>query len=184
MINNIEIYSFEDEVWYSSPSGHKKLVAEDRDFIREMISKIEEFYPEAYKELCQQYSKCAANLLHYQYKIVWRFCKCNFGVIDNVADIAGNGKMNFEHVACPLRGECKGENVICHPRFNAKISESEKRVLKLLYNGMSKDNIADELCLSVHTVNNHIRNAYQRIGIHEKAEFIKYVNDHKLWEQE
>lgn len=182
--DNIEIYSFEDDVWYRDGyNKHIKLSEADREFISHIISKLQEFYPKAFVRLSEVYSKCSANLPYHQYKIVWRFCKCNFGNIDNVNDLATSGKMNFEHVTCPLRGECLHENIICHPEFNSRISEAEKRVLKMVYDGHDTEYIAESLCLSVHTIKNHIRNAYNRIGIHEKAEFIKYAKDNKLWQE-
>ena len=184
MYANSEIYSFENEVWVRTPDGkHQQLKEDSRDFIRYMISRISEFYPEAYAKLRSEYEKCAPNMAYYQYRMVRRFCRCNFGIIDDVKDISYNGTMNFERVQCPLRGECSCEGIICGPKFNSKISDAEERVLKMIFRGKSKEDIADELCLSIHTVNNHIRNAYSRIGVHEKAEFIDYAHKHKLWQE-
>ena len=45
-----------------------------------------------------------------------------------------------------------------------------------------KAEIAGILYLSPETVNNHIRNIYYKLGVHEKAEFIKYVQEHNLYE--
>lgn len=82
-----------------------------------------------------------------------RFAKCNFGNLDStVEDINNNGKVNFEHVQCPLRGECKYEDIICNPQFNSSLSDAEMRVMKLVYDGKSNDDIADSLYLSPHTV--------------------------------
>lgn len=182
--DNIEIYSFENDVWYRTPeNSHIRLSENDREFIISMIAKIQEFYPKAYKRLSELYARCSANLPYFQYKIVWRFCKCNFGNIDNINDLSKSGKFNFEHIACPLRGECICEGIICHPEFNSKISDSEMRVLKMVYDGDDVEHIAEQLCLSTYTVKNHIRNAYNRIGVHEKAEFIKYAKDNKLWQE-
>ena len=55
------------------------------------------------------------------------------------------------------------------------------RVLRLWYQGKKKEDIAEELYLSVHTINNHIRNAFTRLGLHEKAEFVKYAESNKLF---
>ena len=46
----------------------------------------------------------------------------------------------------------------------------------------SKEEIAEQLYLSAHTVNNHIRNAYFRLGIHSKAEFVKYAENNRLFQ--
>lgn len=185
MFTNTEIYSFEDEVWFRTPDGmHQQLKEDNREFIRYMMDRIESFYPTAYDKLKEEYAKCAPNISYYQYRIVRRFCRCNFGIIDDVKDIGSNGRMNFERVQCPLRGECSCEGVICNPKFNSKISDAEERVLKMIFRGKTKEEIAEELRLSIHTVNNHIRNAYSRIGVHEKAEFIDYAHKNKLWQEE
>ena len=88
MFENTEIYSFEDEVWYRKPNGcHQPLKEDDREFIRFMMDKIESFYPEAFNSLKTEYAKCSPNITYYQYRIVRRFCRCNFGIIDDIKDI-------------------------------------------------------------------------------------------------
>ena len=76
---------------------------------------------------------------------------------------------------------CRYENIICRPEFEHHISEAEMRVLRLWYQGLSKSEIAEKLYISPHTVNNHIRNAFVRLGIHEKAEFFRYAEINKLY---
>lgn len=177
-----EFFSFESEVWYRAKDGTtSKLTESSTEIISAMLDKIELFYPKAYAALCQTYERCKPNLQFFRYRVVSRFCRCNFGNIDDVSDIDSFGHFNFEHVPCPLRGECKYEHIICSPEFDHKISPAEFRVLRLLYEGLKKDDIADSLCLSVHTVNNHIRNAFTRLGLHEKSEFIKYANANNLF---
>ena len=88
---------------------------------------------------------------------------------------------HFEHVFCPLRGECKFENIVCHPEFESHISKAEKRILERWYRGESKEEIADALFLSIHTINNHIRNAFQRLNIHNKAEFVRFADSNNLF---
>lgn len=45
-------------------------------------------------------------------------------------------------------------------------SEAELRVVKLLASGSSEKEIADRLCISRHTVDNHLRNIRERFGLH------------------
>ncbi len=40
------------------------------------------------------------------------------------------------------------------------------------------------LCLSPHTVHNHIRNASVRIGVHKESELIAYAHKHNLFKEE
>ena len=177
-----EFFTFENEVWFRLPNGlSDRLTEKNTDIISATLDKIEKFYPKAYCALCKEYERCKPNLLFFRFRIVSRFCKCNFGNIDNVPDIDNAGKFNFEHVPCPLRGECRYEHIICNPEFDLHISEAEMRVLRLWYQGKKKEDIAEELYLSVHTINNHIRNAFTRLGLHEKAEFVKYAESNKLF---
>lgn len=181
----LEFYSFEDQVWYMDQKGDShQLVESDREVIRFMIQSIEDFYPDAYKALTEEYKGCRPNLAYYQYRIVLHFCKCNFSSIDNVKDVDDNALFHFEHVQCPLRGICRYENIICHPKFQSGISKAEHRVLELLYQGYKHLEIANTLYLSIYTVKNHIKNAFARLGIHSEAEFIRYANNHHLFKKE
>ena len=182
--SNIEFYTYEHEVWFRTADGHsERLMERHHDVVEMLLEKIEQFYPAAYAALCNEYQRLQGNLSLYRFRMVQRFAKCNFGVIDNIPDIDSYGKLNLECVPCPLRGECRHEGVICRPDFDSKISDAEMRVLKLWYNGLTKEEIAEELYLSIHTVNNHIRNAFTRLGIHEKAEFFRYASQNHLFHE-
>ena len=182
-MKDIEFYIFEDELWVLLPDDSNVLVSEnDTELIRDMLSIIRERYPDAYKALSEHYKNSAHNIPYYQYLIVRRFAKCNFGNLDSTKkDIDSKGVFNFEKVQCPLRGECRFENVVCNPRFNNRISDSEMRVMKLVYDGLSNDDIAESLYLSPHTVKNHIKSVYAKLNIHEKSEFIRYANSNNLF---
>ena len=183
-MNGTEFFQFENEIWYKKPDGTtEQLREEGRCVVKWMLDKIENFYPKALLKLKEIEKRSQSNITHYQFKVVDRFCRCNFGSIDNVTDINSSGQFRLEHVSCPLRGICKEENVICNPEFNSNISDAEMKVLEPLYRGENREYIADILCLSPHTVNNHIRNAFNRIEVHDVAEFIRYASDNKLFKQ-
>ena len=96
-------------------------------------------------------------------------------------DVEVTGAFNFEKVECPLRGECRNDGVICCPVFNSKLSDAEMRVMRLVYDGATKEEIAEQLYLSPHTVKNHIKSVYCKLGIHEKSDFIQYANKNHLF---
>lgn len=48
----------------------------------------------------------------------------------------------------------------------AELTERESEVLKSLSDGLSRQETADELCLSKHTINTHIRTIYQKLQVH------------------
>lgn len=64
-----------------------------------------------------------------------------------------------------------------HPRLTPRQGE----VLQLLEHGRSTDQIAEELCLSVETVRNHIRNLMQALGVHSRLEAVAVArHDHLI----
>ena len=179
-MKNIEFYNFEGEVWYHNESITTQYKEADKEVTRVIIEKMTEFYPKALNALQKLYTYSSDNHAYYLFRIAHRFCRCNFGEIDNRPDIDYTGVFNLERVSCPLRRECKLEGIVCNPEFNTKISSSEMRVVTLLYKGTSTFDIADKLCLSEHTCRNHIRNAMARLGLHSKAELVKYVAENNL----
>ena len=185
-MKNTEFFMFEKTVYLKQGDGVvRELTEEDREEIKWLNNRVESLYPKCFKRLKEVYKKSQANITLHQHRIAARFCRCNFGNLDNVTDINSKGEFNLEDVICPLKGGfCADEGVICNPEINTNISPSEMRVLELVYNNVPKDEIANQLFLSKHTVNNHIRNAYTRIGAHEKADFIAYAHKHKLFPED
>lgn len=101
----VEFYMFDDELWFIKDGTENQALSEkDTEVIKKMIDVIRERYPEAYKALSREYQKSAMNVPYYQFLIVRRFCKCNFGKLDTTTyDIDNLGRLNFEKVECPLR---------------------------------------------------------------------------------
>jgi pimeloyl-ACP methyl ester carboxylesterase/DNA-binding CsgD family transcriptional regulator len=59
--------------------------------------------------------------------------------------------------------------------WSARLTPREIEVLRLIVLGRSNQRIADELVLSVRTVERHITNLYTKIGAHGKAEATAYA---------
>lgn len=183
VLSNIEFYTFNDEAWVHFADGKAEKLTERHDeIISAIYEMIEQFYPGAFAALSKEYERCIPNMSYHRYRIVVRFIKCNFGNIDKTADIDALGRINLECVPCPLRGECKLENVVCRPESAHNLSEAEMRVMRLWHQGLNKEDIAEQLYLSAHTVNNHIRNAYFRIGVHSRAEFMRWAETNKIFQ--
>lgn len=181
-LTNKEFFTFEGEVWYRLPDKtFNKLRETDSDILDELIEHISTFYPKAYEALSAEYKGCALNRLYYRFRIATRFIRCNFAPLDNIPDFSEDCHCSFEFVPCPLRGECRYERVICRPEFDHKLSSAEMPVMRLWFDGLSIDDIAGQLCLSPHTIHNHIRHAYQRLDIHSRAEFVRYASQTNLF---
>lgn len=177
--------------FYTTPEGEvtlreagmaeRQLKESDTEFVQSFLSVLREFYPDAHKALMELYSKSAANKQYRDYMAVRRFIKCNFGVYDNTIDVDANWGFNFEFVSCPLRGECKWDGVLCQPKFDSKLSNRQLEVMELCYNGMSDEEIAERLFLSLQTIKYHKKVVYRKLGLHNMAEFIKYAATNNLF---
>lgn len=165
--------------------GGKMVAITERDIelIDGLLDKIRNFYPDAEKALRKAYERSALNVPYYKWLMAARFIRCNFGELDMTdTDVTDDGIFHFEKVKCPLRGECQFEGRICMPRFNTRLSEAENRVMKLYFENPRIEQIADVLYLSGHTVKNHIKAAYAKLGIHSRGEFISYANKNHLYD--
>lgn len=154
----------------------------DREFVSEMIKTIHEFYPEALTALSKVFDKLRFTTAVFEFNIVRRFIKCNWGKFDSVMDIDQFGNLNFEEVECPLRGECSLEGIVCKPKFNSKLSDRELEIMHLFYENVSVENIAEKLCISCETVRTHKRNAFRRVKVHSLPEFFLYAKQNHLFE--
>ncbi|MBD5218076.1 MAG: helix-turn-helix transcriptional regulator [Bacteroidales bacterium] len=177
--------------FYTTPEGEvtlrvigeaeRQLKETDYDFIQAILSAIREYYPQAYEALMEQYSKTLPNKSYRDYLAVRRFIKCNFGVYDNEIDVDGNGNFHFEFVSCPLRGECKYDKILCQPQFDSKLSERQLEIMRLCYDGVSDEQIAERLYISINTVANHRKASFRKLGVHSMAEFNRYAAVNNLF---
>lgn len=182
VLSNTEFFTYEQEVWCRTADGAMNPIREtDYTLVNALIEYISTFYPKAYDALCAEYSSCVANHSYFRFRIIVRFIRCNFSALDSVPDIGPDLHCSFEHVNCPLRGECRYDHVICRPEFDHRLSPAEMRVMALVFEGLTEDAIGDRLRLSPKTIHTHVRNAYSRLGIHSKAEFIKYAAQNNLF---
>lgn len=179
-MDGLEFYISADEVWYKDVEG-MHVLRENSPAVDIIIDKIQELFPLAYEALCECYEKSRANNKYFKYLIARRFCKCNFGNLDFTRTDVSEGTFNLERIPCPLMGECKYECVICMPQMESFLSDAEKRVMKLVCDGKSNQEIADELYLSPNTVRRHISMSYFKTNTHNRAEFVSYAKDNSIF---
>jgi DNA-binding NarL/FixJ family response regulator len=55
------------------------------------------------------------------------------------------------------------------------LTEREKEILQLAVNGLTKQQIADKLFISFHTVNNHLKNIYTKLHVNTRSGAISKV---------
>ena len=184
-LENIEFYSTpEGKVMIDTEDGPKVYEIEDRKFTEAKLEMIQDFYPDAYKALSELYVKSKLNRTYYEYLIVHRFIRCNFSVYDNKKDIDSSGAFHFEHVPCPLRGECKVCDIVCNPKFNSKLTAKEYEVMRCFHRGLSAEDIAERLFMSIETAKTHKRNSLRKLGLHSLAEFMAFAQRTNMFQNE
>lgn len=158
----------------------REVTENDREMVQEMLQLISERYPKAFEALSNLYSKSERNRAHFEYLIVSRFIRCNFGEYDaNSTDIDADGFFRFEEVGCPLRGECIYEGVICKPELNTGLTQREREVLELISAGCQTPEIAERLTISPLTVNRHRENIKAKTGMRTLAQLTSWFQSFK-----
>ena len=61
------------------------------------------------------------------------------------------------------------------------LSDKELTVLQYASEGKTRDEIAVIVGVSPETVKTHRKNVYTKLGIHEKAEFVKYADKNEIF---
>lgn len=175
----IEFYNTPDgSVMYKYVGGSvRELHQEDRDLVMVMFAIIRDRYPRAFKALSDLYSREEPSRETFEFKIVSRFVRCNFGEFDmHTTDVDADGMFRFEEVKCPLRGECVHEGRICKPALDTKLSDREVEVLSLIAKGMESEEIAESLHISPCTVARHRDNIKAKLKLRKLAQLVTWYN--------
>lgn len=159
----------------------RQLTVNDTVLISEILDRSQTFYPEQYDALCKEYSRSSANVPYYNFLRARRIINCCFGENDRQPDIDEFNNYHFEPVKCPRIAECKYFKIICQPKFNSSLTDREMEVMKLYFNHVKTEDIAERLFLSIHTVKNHRRNSLQKLSLHSMEEFQDYAHKHQIF---
>jgi two-component system response regulator NreC len=57
----------------------------------------------------------------------------------------------------------------------ALLTPRERQVLRMIANGMSRTAIAEQLCRSPMTIDNHRKSILKKLGIHDRVELVRYA---------
>lgn len=184
MIVNTEFYNTPDGDVVVKPVNSPAYIlsSKDREIISTMLTLINDRYPEAARKLMELYNKSRFNREYFEYRIVHRFIRCNFGEYDQLSiDIDSRGVMRMEEVRCPLRGECACEHIICRPKLSTSLSERELEVMECLVGEhLNYEQAAQRLYISPCTVLRHSENIKAKLGLHTLSELTEwYINNKK-----
>lgn len=158
----------------------KPLTPFDRDAVEFMLERMQECFPAAMERLQGWAEDSKPNKRFFEYRMVDRFIRCNFGEADFLYSDVENGMFHFEEVKCPLRGICKDENVICKPKFKMPVSKEEGRAAILYSKGLTANEIATLLGKGVKTVKNQLGNAAKRLGLSGTRDLIKIFSVYNI----
>ncbi len=56
-----------------------------------------------------------------------------------------------------------------------RLTAREKQILRMIANGMSRTEIAERLCRSPMTIDNHRKSILKKLGIHDRVELVRYA---------
>jgi DNA-binding CsgD family transcriptional regulator len=77
-----------------------------------------------------------------------------------------------------LRGLGVQRRIVSHPRAKTgwdSLTDSELTVVHLIAQGVANRDVAIQLHLSLHTVKNHIHNAFAKLGINSRAQLTQLM---------
>ena len=98
-------------------------------------------------------------------------------VVGAVLEVARGGAPVSPLVAKKLLGYVRGDT---DSGADLSITPREREVLDLIVEGLIEDAIADRLCISPHTVRGHIKNLYEKLQVHSRAEVVRAAYERRL----
>lgn len=110
--------------------------------------------------------------------IIHQYLLCLYGGFDNQPDMVNGRLLQPEYWACPYRGNCPHEGIICdrlRTDTGAYLTSREIEVLRLIATGALDKEIAWELKISVNTVPMHTKNLRIKTGLFRKADLTRFA---------
>jgi DNA-binding NarL/FixJ family response regulator len=89
-----------------------------------------------------------------------------------------DGKYWFSRTAMNRILKQAGASLIL-PKNTQGITKREKEILDLICKGHLNEEIADRLCISIHTVKNHISNLYDKLDVPNRLQAVLWAVNHK-----
>lgn len=101
------------------------------------------------------------------------------GIVDAIQEVLrGGAPMNPRVARLVLTMFTK---LAVPPRHDYGLSAREKETLELVVKGLLKKEIADQLGLSYHTVDNHLRSIYEKLHVHSRSGAIAKALNERLF---
>jgi ATP/maltotriose-dependent transcriptional regulator MalT len=88
--------------------------------------------------------------------------------------------VNLEPLPKPALAPPSSASVASLPPLHAGLTPREMEVLRLLAQGLTSAQIAEQLVIGQVTVNSHVRSIYSKLGVTSRAAATRYALDHQL----
>ncbi len=98
-------------------------------------------------------------------------------IVGAVLEVARGGAPVSPLVAKKLLGYVRGDT---DEEKELDVTAREREVLDLIVEGLIEDAIADRLFISPHTVRGHIKNLYEKLQVHSRAEVVRAAYERRL----
>lgn len=159
---------------------HQEFSEENTEITETMLNTIYHFYPDAYKMLKEEMSHIPPGYKKH-FAMVHRFISCNFGLLDGTPDITEDGTFNLEDVPCPLRRFCKGDKVICKPKYQpSNMTNRQVEIISAIVTFSTEQEVADSLFISRNTLKNHKQRIFNSTGATNAKDLIVYALKNKM----
>jgi DNA-binding NarL/FixJ family response regulator len=99
-------------------------------------------------------------------------------IVDSIKEVLAGGAPLNMHIAQKVLQLFAKLN---SKKVDYELTEREKEILQHLVSGLTKQQIADKLFLSFHTVNTHIKNIYKKLQVTTKAAVISKAYKENLF---
>ena len=99
------------------------------------------------------------------------------GIVNSISEVMNGGAPMNSHIAKKVLNMFRDQNIKSE---GYDLSDREKEILALLVDGLSKKQIAENIFLSHHTVDSHIRNIYAKLEVHSRSSAISKAIKEKL----
>lgn len=76
------------------------------------------------------------------------------------------------------KNRIEGQMIIPHASFDC-LTKRELEIVRLLAEGLSYEQIANQLFISISTVRNHIQNIYKKLTIHNQRQLLRIYSENK-----
>lgn len=110
---------------------------------------------------------------------IHQYLVCNHGGFDLVPDMINGELQEPEYWACPKRGQCKHEGILCDglkTDSGEYLSQREIEILRMVADGIQEAEIAERLFISPLTVAKHTSNIRNKTRRNSIAQLVNFVN--------